>query len=144
MSDIKLNTKVSIHDLNERCKNTMVEFLEMKFTEVGEDYLIATMPVNEKTCQPLRMLNGGASLALAESLGSMAANLALDREKFVALGLDINANHLKSEKVGGMVTGIARPFHLGKTTQVWEIKIFNSTDEMVCISRLTMAVRSIA
>ena len=144
MSKIKLNTKVSIQDLNDRCKNTMVEFLEMEFTEVGEDYLIATMPVNEKTCQPLRMLNGGASLALAESLGSMAANLALDREKYVALGLDINANHLKSEKVGGKVKGIARPFHIGMTTQVWEIKIFNSKDEMVCISRLTMAVKSIA
>lgn len=122
----------------------MVEFLGIQFTEVGDDYLKAIMPVNEKTCQPLRMLNGGASLALAESLGSMAANLALDRDKFVALGLDINANHLKSEMEGGMVTGIAKPFHIGRTTQVWEIKIFNLNEELVCISRLTMAVKSLS
>lgn len=121
----------------------MVEFLGIKFTEIGEDYVKATMPVDERTCQPLRMLNGGASLALAESLGSMAANIALDREKFVALGLEINANHLKSEMVGGTVTGIAKPFHLGRTTQVWEIQIKNSKDELVCVSRLTMAVKEL-
>ena len=143
MSIFNTETKISIHELNERCKNTMVEYLEMQFTEIGEDYLVATMPVNSKTCQPLRMLNGGASLALAESVGSMAANLALDRKKFVALGLDINANHLKPAMEGTLVTGIARPQHIGKSTQVWEIRIENDKKELVCISRLTMAVKEI-
>ena len=121
----------------------MVEYLGMKFTEIGEDYLKATMPVNERTCQPLRMLNGGASLALAESLGSMAANLTLNREKYVALGLDINSNHLKSEMEGNDVTGIAKPYHIGRFTQVWEIKIYNSHNELINISRLTMFVKEI-
>lgn len=131
---------INVSDLNARCKNTMVEFMELYFTEVGPDFLKAEMKVTAKTVQPLRMLNGGASLAIAESVGSMAANLCLDRSKFVALGLDINGNHTKGVEEGNMVYATAKPHHIGKMTQVWEIKITNAADELVHISRLTMAV----
>jgi 1,4-dihydroxy-2-naphthoyl-CoA hydrolase len=97
------------------------------------------MPVDHRTHQPLGMLNGGASLALAEITGSMAANLYIDRTKYVALGLDINGNHLKSVKEG-YVYATATPFHMGKTTQVWEVKITDEENNLICISRLTMAV----
>lgn len=120
----------------------MVEFLGIEFIEMGEDYLKARMPVNERTVQPLRMLNGGASLALSESLGSMAANLVFDRSKFVALGLDLNGNHLRPVMEGQWVFGIAKPLHIGTTTQVWEIRIETEDGKLAHISRLTMAVKS--
>lgn len=120
-------------------KGSMAEHIGIEYTEIHPDYLLARMPVDERTFQPLRMLNGGASLALAETLGSMAANLVIDREKFVAFGMEINANHIKPAR-SGYVYGKAMPFHIGKTTQVWDIQIRDEEGDLVCISRLTMAV----
>lgn len=126
-------------ELNEYCKNTIASALEIEFIETGDDYLIARMPVNKNTHQPLGMLHGGASCVLAEQTGSMAANLYLNRDTHVAFGLDINANHLKPVK-SGYVYAKASPLHIGSRTQVWEIKITNENQELICISRLTMAV----
>lgn len=134
---------ITVEHLNERCKGTMAEYLDIEFIEIGENYVKATMPVNNKTIQPLGMLNGGASLALAENVGSMAANLTLNREKYVALGLDINGNHLKAVLKGETVTGIATPLHIGRSTQVWEIRIEKEDGTLACICRLTMAVKEL-
>ncbi|HEX5638088.1 MAG TPA: hotdog fold thioesterase [Gammaproteobacteria bacterium] len=125
--------------LNERGKNTAVENLGIVFTEIGDDYIKGTMPVDHRTVQPMGLLHGGASVLLAESLGSIAANYCVNRDKFYCVGMEINANHLRSVKAG-TVTGITRPLHLGATTQVWEIKIYNQAEKLVCISRLTIAV----
>ncbi len=134
-----LNPIPSLDDLNLRSKDTMAEWIGIEYCEIGSDYLVARMPADHRTFQPLKMINGGAYCTLAETVGSMAANLCIDRTKQVALGLDINANHLKS--VGeGFVYGKATPLHIGKTTQVWEIKITNNNNQLCCISRLTMAV----
>ena len=119
----------------------MSDFLGIEYIELGADYLKASMPVNNRTVQPLRMLNGGASLALAECVGSLAANLVFDRKKWVALGLDLNGNHLNPVMEGEMVYGIAKPLHIGNTTHVWEIRIENEAGKLVHISRLTMAVK---
>ncbi len=135
----KIQANIPLDALNARMKGTMAEHIGIEYTEIHEDYLKARMPVDNRTFQPLKMLNGGASLALAETVGSMAANLVFDRSKFVAFGMDINANHVKPA-FGGYVTGIARPFHIGKTTHVWEIRIEDEEGDLVCISRLTMAV----
>jgi 1,4-dihydroxy-2-naphthoyl-CoA hydrolase len=130
---------VTLEGLNKRCENTMSSYIGIEFTKLGEDYLVARMPVDHRTRQPLGMLNGGASCVLAETVGSMAANLCVDREKYVCLGLDINANHIRPAQKG-YVYGTARAFHLGKKTQVWEIRITDEEEQLVCISRLTMAV----
>lgn len=125
--------------LNQFSQNTLVSHLGIEFTEVGEDYLAARMPVDERTFQPARILHGGANVALAETLGSTAANLALDPAQASAVGLEVNANHLRAMK-NGWVTGVARPLHLGGSTQVWEIRICDEKGRLVCITRLTMAV----
>ncbi|MCH6199940.1 hotdog fold thioesterase [Aquiflexum sp. LQ15W] len=130
---------ISLEILNSWGENTMTDFLEIKFTEIGEDHLEATMPVCAKTKQPLGLLHGGANVVLAETLGSVAATLTLDRGKQYCVGLEINANHLKSVKEG-IVRGITKPIHLGKKTQVWEVKIYTEQGELSCISRITMAV----
>jgi len=131
--------EITLEALNNRGKNTLAEWIGIEFIELGEDFLIGRMPVDHRTIQPLGVVNGGAFCALAETVGSMAANLCIDRKKFVALGLDINANHLKSAGRGS-VYGTAKPFHIGKSTQVWEIKITDDEGKLCCISRLTMAV----
>jgi 1,4-dihydroxy-2-naphthoyl-CoA hydrolase len=131
---------IELDSLNDYCKNTMVDFLGIEFIELGDDFLKAKMPVNERTVQPLRMLNGGASLAMSECVGSMAANLVFDRSKLVALGLDLNGNHMRPVTEGSWVYAIAKPLHIGNTTQVWEIRIENEEGKLVHISRLTMAV----
>lgn len=117
----------------------MTDFLDIKFSKIGEDFLEATMPVDNRTKQPLGLLHGGANVVLAETLGSVAATLTVDQKKQYCVGLEINANHLKSVK-DGLVRGVTRPVHLGKKTQVWEIKIYNEQDELTCISRITMAI----
>lgn len=131
---------IQLEWLNDYCKNTMVEFLGIEFIELGTNFLKAKMPVNQNTVQPLRMLNGGASLAMAECVGSMAANLVFDRNQFVALGLDLSGNHMKSVKEGEWVYAIAKPLHIGRTTQVWQIKIENEEGKLAHFSKLTMAV----
>ncbi len=118
--------------------NTLNAHLGIEVTELGDDYVKGTMPVDPRTHQPMGILHGGASVALAESLGSIAAHLAAEPGSR-CVGLDINANHVRSVR-SGLVTGCARPLHIGGTTQVWEIKIVDESDKLVCISRLTMAV----
>jgi 1,4-dihydroxy-2-naphthoyl-CoA hydrolase len=125
--------------LSERAKNTFAEFIGIEFTEVGDDYVKATLPVDQRTKQPLGLLNGGVSAALAETVASSAANYCVDQSVCYCVGLDINANHLRPA-VSGFVTATAKPIHLGNKTQVWEIKIENDAGKLVCISRMTMAV----
>ena len=125
--------------LSERSKNTFAEFIGIEFTEVGDDYVKATLPVDQRTQQPLGLLNGGVSVALAETVASSAANYCVDQSVCYCVGLDINANHLRPA-VSGLVTATAKPIHLGNKTQVWEIKIENDAGKLVCISRMTMAV----
>jgi len=129
----------SIDALNSWSKNTLTERLGIEFTSIGDDYLEARMPVDSRTHQPLGLLHGGASVALAETLGSVAATLCVDKTKQYCVGLEINANHLKGVREG-FVKGITKPLHLGKKTQVWEIRITNELNELVCVSRITMAV----
>lgn len=117
----------------------MVEHLGIEFTRMGDDFIEARMPVDHRTHQPLGMLHGGASVALAETLGSIAATCCVDTQLQYCVGLDINANHVKSIR-SGFVIGIARPIHVGKKTHVWEIRITNEQQELICISRITMAV----
>lgn len=132
---------VTLKEINKRNENTMAEYIGIEFIEFGDDYLTARMPIDHRTVQPLRIVNGGAYCVLAETVGSLAANLALDRTKYVAVGLDINANHVRSAHEGnGFVYGTAKSIHLGRTTQVWEIKITDEKGKLNCISRLTMAV----
>jgi 1,4-dihydroxy-2-naphthoyl-CoA hydrolase len=125
--------------LNGWSANTMMEALGIRITAVGDDWLQGTMPVDQRTRQPYGLLHGGASVALAETLGSTAAMLTLDPEKELAVGLDINANHIRGVR-SGTVTGTAKALHIGRTTQVWEIRIENEEGALVCISRITMAV----
>jgi 1,4-dihydroxy-2-naphthoyl-CoA hydrolase len=129
----------TLEQLREISRNTLSDHLGMEFIEIGEDYLKAKMPVDHRTKQPAGLLHGGASVALAETLGSMAAALCVDREKKQVMGIEINANHIRPV-TAGWVTGAARPVHIGGTTQIWEIKIYNQEDKLVCISRLTVAI----
>lgn len=131
--------EATIDQLNAFSQNTLVEHLGIELTEIGEDFIKGTMPVDKRTHQPLGLLHGGASVVLAETLGSIAANLLLDPKKQYGVGLEINANHLKAVKTG-LVTGIAKALHIGKKTHVWEIKIYNEQNEMNCVSRITMAI----
>lgn len=117
----------------------MIEHIGINITEVGDDFLAGTMPVDHRTVQPMGILHGGASVALAETLGSMAASLVIDPSRQYCVGLDINANHMRSAR-SGYVKGVARPLHLGSSTQVWSIEIKDEQEKLVCISRLTMAV----
>lgn len=133
-------TKITLQALNQRCEGTMNTALQINYSEIGADYLKATMPVFANTIQPLRMLNGGASLALIEMLGSMAANLVLDREQFAALGQSVACNHVRSAMEGETVTGTAKPVHIGKTSQVWKVFIENEQQKTICFGTITMAV----
>ena len=130
----------SLQDVQHMGKGTMVEHIGIEITEIGNNFLRGTMPVDNRTIQPMRILHGGASMALAETLGSIAANLVVDPTKYYCVGLDINANHIRSVSDGNIVVGTASPIHIGKTTQVWSIEIKDEKDKSVCISRLTMAV----
>lgn len=120
-------------------KNTIMEQIGIKITGFTNDSITGTMPVDKRTHQPYGILHGGASVVLAETLGSLAAQLTVDDSKYQTVGLEVNANHIKSVR-SGIVTGIAVPIHLGKKTQVWEIKITDESNALICISRLTMAV----
>jgi 1,4-dihydroxy-2-naphthoyl-CoA hydrolase len=137
------SAKITIDALNERCRNTMNTALGIEFTAFGDDFLEATMPVNENTIQPLGMLNGGASLAMIECVGSMAANMALDRSRFVAVGQTVSCSHFKSAYSGDTVTAKAMPLHLGRSSQVWEISITDGSQKLICKGSITMAVISL-
>ncbi len=136
---MKFPKNIPLEALNAFRANTLVGHLGIEITNVGEDFLEGTMPVDERTHQPAGMLHGGASVVLAETLGSIASHLLIDRTNFVAVGLEVNANHLKGVK-SGLVTGTARPIHIGRQTHVWDIKICNTDGQLICISRLTMAI----
>jgi 1,4-dihydroxy-2-naphthoyl-CoA hydrolase len=131
--------EISLEHINAMFANTLAEALDIRVSEVGDDYVRGTLPVDARTHQPYGLLHGGASVALAETLGSLAAMLTLDPAVEAAVGLDINANHVRGVK-SGSVTGTARALHLGRSTQVWEIRIEDANSKLVCISRLTMAV----
>lgn len=130
---------VDLAEINALAHGTMIAHIGIKYTEVGPDYLRGTMPVDGRTTQPFGILHGGASVTLAETLGSMAANLCVDREKSVCVGLDISANYVR-KAADGVVTGTARPLHLGGQTHVWEIRIENADGRLVSVCRLTMMV----
>jgi 1,4-dihydroxy-2-naphthoyl-CoA hydrolase len=129
----------SLEELNKMARNTILEVLDIKVTGMGEDYIEATMPVDARTHQVYGILHGGASAVLAETLGSIGAMLVIDPANFYCVGLEINANHIKAVK-SGIVKGIAKPIHTGRSTQVWQIEIKTEAGELVCISRLTLAV----
>lgn len=131
--------ELSVDDLNRRGKNTMSEFLGIRFIEVGDDFMSATMPVNERTKQPIGILHGGANIVLAETLASTAANAVIDIDQFYCVGLEINANHIRSVK-DGLVTAVTSPVHIGRTTQIWQINLFNQEGKQTCISRMTASV----
>ena len=133
-------TNITLDAIHSLSKNTISEHLGIEFTEVGADYLVARMPVDQRTHQPFGILHGGASVVLAETLGSIASYLCLkDPEKQHAVGLEINANHIRSVKTG-FVYGRVSPIHIGRSTQIWDIKITNEENKLVCISRLTVAI----
>lgn len=120
-------------------KETMGEYLGIEWTELGDNFLKARMPVDHRTRQPYGLLHGGASCALAETIGSVASAMVVDHAKFYCVGLEINANHIRSAREG-FVTGIAYPLHIGASTHVWDIKIYDEKEKLVCVSRLTVAV----
>ena len=132
--------KPSLEILNETSKNTMVEHLEITFSTIGDDYLEATMPVSHKTVQPFRILHGGASVALAETLGSVASNIISSVDGHQVVGLEINANHLKSAKEGQLVTGRVEPIRIGRKIHVWRIDIKDEECNLLCTSRLTVVI----
>jgi len=130
---------IALDRINAMFANTLGAVIGIRITEIGDDYVRGTLPVDARTHQPYGLLHGGASVALAETLGSLAGMLTLDPSVEAAVGLDINANHVRGVK-SGSVTGTARPLHLGRSTQVWEIRIEDENGKLVCISRLTLAV----
>jgi 1,4-dihydroxy-2-naphthoyl-CoA hydrolase len=129
----------TVEDIADRGSGTMVSLLGMRFIEVGPDFLRATMPVDDRTRQLMGILHGGASVALAESVGSFAANMCVDSSRFYCVGQEINANHLRPV-ASGLVTATAKPFHVGTRSQVWHIEIHDERQRLICVSRLTMAV----
>jgi 1,4-dihydroxy-2-naphthoyl-CoA hydrolase len=132
---------LSVHDLQPLGKGNMAEHLGIEWVEVGKDYIKASMPVDHRTKQPYGLLHGGASVTLAETIGSVAAAMVVDHQAYNCVGLEINANHIRSAR-SGKVTGIATPLHIGSTTQVWNISISDENEKLVCISRITVAVLS--
>ena len=129
----------SIEDLNANRQGTLIGHLGISFTEIGADFIRGTMPVDTRTVQPYGLLHGGASVALAETLGSMGAAMCVNAEEYQVVGQEINANHVRAAR-SGLVTGTARAVHLGGRTHVWSIDIVNDAQKLVCISRITMAV----
>jgi 1,4-dihydroxy-2-naphthoyl-CoA hydrolase len=129
----------TLEELDRQSQGCMVELLDIRFTEIGPDYLRASMPVDARTWQPYGLLHGGASVVLAETLGSTAAQCCVDSSRFYCVGQEVNANHLRGVR-SGRVTGTARPIHIGARSHVWEIRIEDEKGRLACISRLTMAV----
>jgi 1,4-dihydroxy-2-naphthoyl-CoA hydrolase len=133
------HSNASVEELQALGNDTMGSHLGIEFTEIGENYLKAKMPVDHRTRQPYGLLHGGASAALAETLGSVASSLVIDREQFICVGLEINANHIRGVKEG-FVFGMVTPLHVGGSTHVWEIRIMDQYEKLVCVSRLTVAI----
>jgi 1,4-dihydroxy-2-naphthoyl-CoA hydrolase len=131
--------RLSPAELDAFCRDTMVEQLGIHFVEQGDDYISASMPVDARTVQPARLLHGGASVALIETLASVGAYLCLDPNHQHCVGIEVNANHLRPV-ASGEVTGVARPLHVGQRTHVWEVRITDTDGRLVCVGRLTLAV----
>lgn len=130
---------LSIADFINLGKGTMGEYLGIEWTELGDNFLKARMPIDHRTIQPYGLLHGGASCVLAETVGSVASAMVIDHEKFYCVGLEINANHIRGVR-SGFVTAVASPLHLGSTTHVWDIKIHDENGKLACVSRLTVAI----
>ena len=129
----------TLAELNNRHQNHIGALIGLEFTAIGDDYLEARMPVDARTHQPAGILHGGASIVLAETLGSVASNMIVDDSKFMGVGLEVNANHLRPVS-SGFVTGVCRPLHIGSKTHVWDIKMMTDRGKMNCVSRLTVAI----
>ena len=129
----------SIDQVNSMSKNTILDVLGIEITEKGDDFLVGKMPVDSRTVQPMRILHGGANVVLAETLGSIASLMIINPEEEISVGVDVNANHIRSVK-SGWVTGIAKPINIGRKIHVWEIKITDEEERLTCISRLTVSV----
>jgi 1,4-dihydroxy-2-naphthoyl-CoA hydrolase len=139
MANIWKQKGISVEQLNQQSGNTMAEVLEITFTEIGENHIKASMPVNTKVHQPYGLLHGGASAALAETVGSVASWLCIEVDKQICVGMEINCNHIKGKR-SGVVTATAEPFHLGATSHVWDIRIRDEDGKLICVSRLTVAI----
>jgi len=137
--NIWFNKELTIEQIKPLGKDTMGEYIGIEWTELGDDFIKAKMPVDHRTKQPYGLLHGGASCVLSETIGSVASAMVVDHAKFVCVGLEINANHVRSARTG-FVTGLAKPLHLGANTHVWDVKIYDELDKLVCVSRLTVAV----
>ncbi|MBK21093.1 MAG: esterase [Flavobacteriales bacterium] len=129
----------SVDQVNSMSKNTILDVLGIEITEIGDDFLTGKMPVDSRTVQPMRILHGGANVVLAETLGSIASLMIINPEEEISVGVDINANHIRSVK-SGWVTGVAKPLSIGRKIHVWEIKINDEGGRLTCISRLTVSV----
>ncbi|MBS1947879.1 MAG: hotdog fold thioesterase [Bacteroidetes bacterium] len=136
---IWFNKSITIEGLRSISLGTMADYIGIELTEIGEDYIKGRMPVDHRTRQPYGLLHGGASVALAETLGSIASAYIIDQSKYFCVGLEINANHIRGAKQG-YVYGTATPLHIGNSTHVWEIKIHDENEKLVCASRLTVAI----
>jgi 1,4-dihydroxy-2-naphthoyl-CoA hydrolase len=139
MSAIWKQYGISTEDLNKQTLSTLADTLEIKFIHIGDNYLKASMPVNNKTHQPYGLLHGGASAALAETVGSVASWMCIDPEKQTCVGIELNCNHVRGKK-DGLVIATVEPIHIGATTHVWDIKIKDEQEKLVCVSRLTCAI----
>ena len=142
LSVVSLNMfpkELTLERLNTINKNTLASHIGIEFTEIGSDYLVARMPVDKRTTQPYNILHGGASVVLSETLGSQAAAMLLDLDKQYPVGLEINANHIKSIS-SGYVYGRVTPIHIGRSTHVWETRITDEENSLICISKLTVAI----
>lgn len=134
------NREYRLEELNTLFARYMTGYLDIKASKITEDALVATMPITEKVLQPYGILHGGASVVLAESVGSVASALIIDTDTHNAVGLEINANHLRPGKLGNSLEAVCTPIHIGRTTHVWDIKITDNKNRLICVSRLTVAV----
>ncbi|MEP7232375.1 MAG: hotdog fold thioesterase [Ginsengibacter sp.] len=136
---IWFNKSLSLSDVKDFGRETMAHFLNIKWVDIGDDFIKMSIPVDERTRQPYGMLHGGASCVLAETIGSLGSALVIDMNKFYCVGLEINANHIRSAK-SGLVTATCIPLHLGKSTHVWDIKLHDDLQKLTCACRLTVAI----
>jgi 1,4-dihydroxy-2-naphthoyl-CoA hydrolase len=136
---IWFNKELTLPDIISTGSDTMGDYLGMQWVALGDDYLQMKMPVDDRTKQPYGLLHGGASCALAETIGSMASHFVINPDKFICVGLEINANHIRSAR-NGYVTATCRPLHIGTSTHVWDIKIHDESEKLICVSRLTVAI----
>lgn len=133
------HNKPSLSEINALNEGTLGEHMSITFTEIGDDYIKASMPVDNRTKQPFGLLHGGASVALAETIGSVASWCAVNRDLFIGVGIEINANHVKAV-TAGIVTGVCTPIHVSGKNHVWDIKIYNEQNDLCCVSRFTCTV----